>query len=307
MNIVSKPAARTAIKRVLLPLAAATVVALPTLAAQNKTENIPTKIENFEYLQADKYEKMGDARIQAGLTQEEAYKDEALKTKFDIANLNGDYKISQSEADIYNWGGKIPFPNYYSIQHRGLVLCSRNGNGGPEYCVYPGQKYSESMYSNQKRLFKELDYNNDQIASPTEILHQIKKMEHYKINMRIAEANSEIKKAEKYITNPDMSGAKDKAALTSFWIFAGIAAAIGGAARSSKAGCLSMLAGLASAVISYNLMVNFSINKNEDRWNGIKTKAILEKEIALKEQAKTKQELDFLDEQLKYENLSIQK
>jgi hypothetical protein len=171
-----------------LPLAIAAMSLLPLAANTTKNETKVQKPIVPEYLQADKYEKKGADRIKAGLTQEEAYEDKVKKAKFDRANLNDDYEISEEEATIYNWGGKNVCPNYWSIQQSGLVLWSRNNAGGPEYCIYPGQKYSQlKPLFKQQQLFKEADRNSNQVLSPIECLRQVKVLELKNLDERMAD------------------------------------------------------------------------------------------------------------------------
>ena len=198
MQLTLRPAMKKA-----LPLAVAAMSLLPLTANTTKAETKAQKAITVEQLQADKYEKKGDDRIEAGLTKEEAYKDLGLQVKFNKANLNQDDKISEAEADIYNWGGKKLYPNYWSTRPSGLVLWSQNDAGGADYCVYPRQKYSESMCYRQKQLFKETDRNNDQTVSPTECLRQVKLLEIRNIDERIADGFYMIKsfKILEYIIN----------------------------------------------------------------------------------------------------------
>ena len=146
MNITLKPAMKRA-----LPLAIAAMSLLPLAANTTKNETKVQKPIVPEYLQADKYEKKGNERIKAGLTQEKAYKDEATKAKFDEANLNDDYKISKEEAAIYNWGGKVHGVLYGYIYPNGLVLNGCDAKAvvnrrHPEYVLYPTQNFSSVKY-----------------------------------------------------------------------------------------------------------------------------------------------------------------
>lgn len=309
MQITLKPA----MKRV-LPLAVAAMSLLPLAANTTKNETRVQKPIVPEYLQADKYEKKGDERIKAGLTQEKAYKDEATKAKFDEANLNDDYKISKEEAAIYNWGGKNVFPNYWSVQASGLVLWSRDMEGAgrgtcPEYAIYPTQKYSESMFDEQKALFRKTDRNNNQVLSPTECLRGRYLIELEKVGHEVNRANGKIREAEHYIDNrSSINDIKGRAAFASFWIFAGVVAALGGGAggyagdrKENAIGCLSMLAGLAAAGIGYGLISKSDIKDYENRWNSEIEAATIEKNAALEKQEKIKQDINFLDAQLEYE------
>ena len=82
MNITLKPAMKRA-----LPLAIAALSLAPLAANTKKSEPTVNNTTNIEYLQASTYEEKGDARIKAGLTKDKAYKNEALRDKFDRANL----------------------------------------------------------------------------------------------------------------------------------------------------------------------------------------------------------------------------
>ena len=82
MNITLKPAMKRA-----LPLAIAALSLAPLAANTKKSEPTVNNTTNIEYLQASTYEEKGDARIKAGLTKDKAYKNEAIRDKFDRANL----------------------------------------------------------------------------------------------------------------------------------------------------------------------------------------------------------------------------
>ena len=307
MSITLKPA----MKRV-LPLAVAAMSLLPLAANTTKNETRVQKPIVPEYLQGDKYEKKGDERIKAGLTQEKAYKDEATKAKFDKANLNNDYEISKEEAAIYNWGGKVRGVSYGFIYPNGLVLNGCDAKAvvnrrHPEYVLYPTQEFSSVKYPQQKAWFKKMDKNNDQTLSPTEVLRGRYLIELEKVGHEVNRANGKIREAEHYIDNrSSINDIKGQAAFASFWVFAAVAAALGGGAGGNRkedriAGCLSMLPGLIAGGISYGLISKSEIKDYKNRWDSKIEAANIEKNAALEKQDKIKQDIDFLDAQLSME------
>jgi hypothetical protein len=315
MNITLKPAMKRA-----LPLAIAAMSLLPLAANTTKNETKVQKPIVPEYLQADKYEKKGNERIKAGLTQEKAYKDEATKAKFDKANLNDDYKISKEEAAIYNWGGKVHGVLYGYIYPNGLVLNGCDAKAvvnrrHPEYVLYPTQNFSSVKYPQQKEWFKKMDKNNDQALSPTEVLRGRYLIELEKVGHEVNCANGKIREAEHYIDNrSSINDIKGRAAFASFWIFAGVVAALGGGAggyagdrRENAFGCLTMLAGLAAAGIGYGLISKSDIKDYKNRWDSKIEAANIEKNAALEKQEKIKQDINFLDAQLEYEYSKMHK
>lgn len=315
MQITLKPAMKRS-----LPLVVAVMSLLPLAANTTKNETRVQKPIVPEYLQADKYEKKGDARIKAGLTQEEAYKDEATKAKFDKANLNNDYEISKEEAAIYNWGGKVRGVSYGYIYPNGLVLNGCDAKAvvnrrHPEYFLYPTQEFSSVKYPQQKEWFKKMDKNNDQTLSPTEVLRGRYLIELEKVGHEVNRANGKIREAEHYIDNrSSINDIKGQAAFASFWIFAAVVAALGSGAggyagdrRENALGCLTMLAGLTAAGISYGLISKSDIKDYKNRWNSKIEAATVEKNEALKKQAEAEQCIKFLDAQLEYEYSKMHK
>ena len=187
-------------------------------------------------------------------------------------------------------------------------------NTCPEYAIYPTQKYSESMFDEQKALFRETDCNNNKVLSPTECLRQIKAIELENINERIAAANSKIEQSQRYIEKPSFNDTKGKALFGSFWIFAGVAAMLGAGAagfvgdrRENALGCLTMLAALAAGGLAYSKMSQQETKKHDDRFNSIIASETQKKEVVLEEKAKVEREINFLDAQLEYENLKLAK
>ena len=94
----------------------------------------------------------------------------------------------------------------------------------------------------------------------------------------------------------------------SFLIFAGVAAALGGGAggyagdrREEALGCLTMLAALAAAGISYGIMAKSNTKEYENRWNSVIASETQKKVTAQEELEKVKQDINFLDAQLEYE------
>lgn len=313
MQIALKPAMKRA-----LPLAVAAMSLLPLAANTTKNETRVQKPIVPEYLQADKYEKKGDERVKAGLTQEEAYKDEATKAKFDKANLDGDNKISKEEAAIYNWGGKVYGVSYGFIYPNGLVLNGCDGRAvenrrHPDYVLYPTQNFSSTKYPEQKEWFKKFDKNNDQTLSPTEVLRGRYLIELEKVGHEVNRANGKIQEAQHYLdSRSGLDDAKGRAAFASLWIFAAVAAALGGGAVGNRdedrmIGCLSILAGLAAAGISYGLISKSEIKDYKNRWDSRIEAANIEKNVALEKQEKIKQDINFLDAQLEYEYSKMHK
>ena len=307
MSITLKPVMKRA-----LPLAVAAMSLLPLAANTTKNETKVQKPIVPEYLQADKYEKKGDARIKAGLTQEKAYKDEATKAKFDKANLNNDYEISKEEAAIYNWGGKVRGVSYGFIYPNGLVLNGCDAKAvvnrrHPEYVLYPTQEFSSVKYPQQKEWFKKMDKNNDQTLSPTEVLRGRYLIDLEKVGREVNRADHKLREAQHYLdTRSGLEDAKGRAAFMSFWIFAGVVAALGSGAAGNRdedhmMGCLTMLAGLTAAGIGYGVISKNATNDYEDRWNNKIKVATVEKNAALEKQDKINQDIDFLDAQLSME------
>ena len=130
-----------------------------------------------------------------------------------------------------------------------------------------------------------MDKNNDQTLSPTEVLRGRYLIELEKVGHEVNRANGKIREAEHYIDNrSSINDIKGRAAFASFWIFAGVVAALGSGAggyagdrRENALGCLTMLAGLAAAGISYGIISKSETKDYENRWNSKIEAANIEK------------------------------
>ena len=308
MNIKIKPI----IKQALPTLSIAGLTFSTALANQNKTDSID--FNNIEYLQADKYERQGTERIEAGLTRQEAYKDEALKTKFDIANIDNDSYINETEATIYNWSKDKSSSFDGDMVQSGLVL---NGvdrtivlpnHEYPSFYIYPNQKEETLKYPVEKRLFRATDKNIDGILSPTEVLRYIKSQEFEYFDTQIKDLDSQILKAQEKrdIKNINLPKKLIPNAIYSLLLGLGIFLAAG--ENDNKYGIKKLIASAAIALLTF-LMVGgtkgaVTIKQNNEKWSNLEQEAMCKKEELSPLRDKKAKELNHLDEQLKIEELN---
>lgn len=304
MNTTLKPT----LKRI-LPLIAATTVTLSTAVAnQHKTGATTEKFDNLEYLQADKYEKQGDNRINSGLNQDLAYKDEALKAKFDQANLKKDYEITEEEALIYNWSRHGFKSLNDDILQNGAVLrgvdrtIHSRDKVFPHFYIYPEQEFSSLYLPKQKQIFKQLDLNNDQKASASEILRYAKTLELQDCENLIESTDAEIVNAKKHLANKkdavDWGHSIFLSSLISTLLFLGLVPESKG-----KKAAIGTGLSLVSFLSAMGFFAHCDISKNNKRFNSkienattLKNNTITKKEVLMKE-------LNYLNEQLRIENL----
>ena len=302
MKIVLNPT----IKKI-LPLAAAATVTLSTaVASQNKTESTVQEKDSIEYLQADKYEKQSSDRIEAGLTQEVAYKDMSLKAKFDKANLKKDYVISEEEASIYNWSNEGFRTLNDDILQDGLVLrgVDRTVHSRdkvlPHFYIYPEQEYSSLYLPKQKEIFKQLDLDNNQKASPIEVLRYVKTQEAGYYNDLIQAADEKIAHAEKHLDNKLKYVNWGNALFLGALFFLGVACALG----SKKIRQTLSLASLA-ALTAAGTSVGSDISRNNKRFKIQLEDLTREKDILKPQYEQKLKDLNYLDEQLRIENQKL--
>lgn len=286
----------------MLPLAAVASLTISTaLAGQNKSQTVVRDFDKIEYLQADKYEKQGADRIEAGLTQKEAYKDESLKAKFQQANLDGDYEINHEEAMIYNWksgNNVVEFEN--GVMSHGLTLKGFDRSSDlmkvyPSFYIYPEQEFSGLKMSAQKKLFKEIDLNSDQKTSATEILRYIKSQELNKYNSLITKSDDVIVEAQK--NKDDKWGAIiwSKAFILSFLAFSVVAGIVDALSKTRK----HIQSGILAALLTTGISAGSDIIKNNKYWSTKLEEAVKEKENTVPQREQAIKELNYLDEQLR--------
>lgn len=300
MKVMLKP-----IIRRMLPLASATAFTLMAVANPNKVEQVTDSFNNVEYLQPDTFEKKGADRIEVGLSQSEAYKNDILKSKFDQANLNGDYVIDEEEARIYNWkkgNDVLELPNGVLVHGLTLKGYDRfvNPKGVyPSFYIYPGQEYNNLKLPEQRKLFKKIDNNNNETVSPMEILRYLKGEEVKSFDTLIDEASSEIVDTEKYMNNKMDYIDWGKSVLLALGAFLGTVSILSLSSKTKKTKLpLSVLMALTTAGGS----VGMNVVNNNKKYDFELKEALKKKENAVAQKEQSLKELNYLDEQLRLEN-----
>lgn len=284
---------------------------MTTVNGQNKTESDLQGFDKIEYLQSDKYERQGVDRIEAGLTQETAYKDEALKAKFDRANIKNDYVISEEEATIYNWSQEGLNILNDDVLRDGLVLRGVDRTAGPrnkpypQFYIFPGQEFSSLYLPGQKKMFKEIDKNNNEIVSPTEILRYIKKAELDNYDNLVNDLSFDISQSEKHLKNKMKDVQWGKNLFLSFLAFCTCFCAFGSRVHSGKQIKKVFSIAYLMSLLTFGGASVIDVMKNNKKYESqIKESINVQDDLSsLKKQLKN--ELDYLDEQLKIENQDL--